>query len=95
MLCGCHQSPHVVSIFVRDIIFHIIYHCLLNYDFAEVATEGVLWEWVFLEISQNSQEGSCAGVPSISVFQGDFASIGKMFISFFQLRRFWAFPDIC
>ena len=42
MLCGCHQPPHVVSIFVGDIIFHIIYHCLLDYGFVEAATEGVL-----------------------------------------------------
>ena len=27
----------------------------------EAATEGVLWEKVFLETSQNSQENTCAG----------------------------------
>ena len=32
------------------------------WDFLETATEGVLWETVFLEILQNSQKNTCANV---------------------------------
>ena len=34
----------------------------LEFKDAEAATRGVLWKKVFLEISQNSQENTCARV---------------------------------
>ena len=36
--------------------------------FTEAATRGVLWKKVFLEISQNSQENTCARASGTGVF---------------------------
>ena len=37
--------------------------------YTEAATRGVLWNKVFLEISQNSQENTCARVPFLIKLQ--------------------------
>ena len=36
--------------------------------FAEAATRIVLWKEVFLEISQNSQESTCARVSGVQLY---------------------------
>ena len=38
-------------------------------DVIEAATGGVLWKKVFLEISENSQENTCARVSFLIKFQ--------------------------
>ena len=40
---------------------------------SEAATGGVLWKWVFLRISRDSQESTCAGVSGAGVFPVGFA----------------------
>ena len=35
----------------------------------KAATRGILWNKVFLEISQNSQENACAKVPFLTKLQ--------------------------
>ena len=37
---------------------------------SEAATGGVLWEKAFLEVSQNSQENTCARVSILKKLQG-------------------------
>ena len=45
--------------------------CILHIEAAtiEAATEGVLWKKVFLKISQNSQENTCARVSFLVKLQ--------------------------
>ena len=44
------------------------YCCCCSYlDWSEVATRGVLWKKVFLEISQNSQETTCSRVSFFNI----------------------------
>ena len=42
------------------------------YSFSEASTGSVLWEKVLLEISQNSQENTCARVSFIIKLQANF-----------------------
>ena len=47
-------------------LFEIYQHQLFRFQIdAEAATRGVLWEKVFLEISENSQENTCSRVSSV------------------------------
>ena len=52
----------------------------LEFKDAEAATRGVLWKKVLLEISQNSQESTCARVfflIKLQDFFGEFCKISK------------------
>ena len=41
----------------------------MNFLYSEAATWGILWEKVFLKMSQNSQENTCAGFPFLIKLQ--------------------------
>ena len=46
-----------------------------NFVWTEAATEGITWKKVFLEISQNSQENTCAKLSFLISGTGVFLSI--------------------
>ena len=48
---------------------HDCHFCHLTVAGSEAATRGVLWKKVFLEISQNSQENTCASVSFLIKLQ--------------------------
>ena len=52
----------------------------------EAATRGVLWKKVFLEISQNSQENTCARDDLTQMFSCEFCEISKNIFFTEQLR---------
>ena len=51
-----------VDLMSASVIIHIIIAILVTEPHSEAATRGVLRKKVFLEISQNSQENTCARV---------------------------------
>ena len=53
------------------------YQLLQSYPFSEAATGGVLQKKVFLEISQNSQENTCARVSFLIKLQASVRNISK------------------
>ena len=59
----------------------------------EVATRGVLWEKLFLEISQNSQENTCARVSFLikisknTFFKDSLLYLGTLVYSLYENKR--------
>ena len=59
----------------------------MKLDLAEAATEGVLCENVFLEISQNSQENTCASAFFVKNFIKKETLLQVFFCEFFEISK--------
>ena len=53
----------------KNMVFKDKWKCVYICICLEAATGGVLWKKVFLEISQNPQENTCARVSFLTKFQ--------------------------
>ena len=75
---------------VRKLVFYYkqeSFLCLSGFSYTEAATGGVLYKKLFLEISQNSQENTCARVSFlIKMFSCEFCEISK---STFFTEHLW------
>ena len=81
--------------FLLDVFRPLVIHGLLRFLSSEAATGGVLKERVFLEISQNSQENTCARVSFLIRLWHRYLSVNfAKFQNTFFTEHLWATASV-